>query len=52
MAIEDINSRVWAVFYEIETRKLFFTIRNSVPKRTLAEIEAESIVGLPIKLLI
>ena len=45
IVIEDLNSTVWARFYDLETNKPFFAGRNSIPKNTLAEIENERRVG-------
>ena len=43
--ISDLNSVMWARFYDLQSNKPFFTGRDSMPKPTLAEIENERRIG-------
>jgi PelA/Pel-15E family pectate lyase len=45
IVVSDSSSTVWARFYDLETNKPFFTGRNSIPKKSLSEIENERRVG-------
>jgi PelA/Pel-15E family pectate lyase len=45
IVVNDSLSTVWARFYNLETNKPFFTGRNSIPKKSLSEIENERRVG-------
>ena len=43
--VKDPNSTIWARFYDIDTNVPFFTGRDSMPKKTIAEIEVERRTG-------
>jgi len=43
--VKDPNSTIWARFYDIDTNVPFFTGRDSMPKKTIAEVEVERRTG-------
>jgi len=43
--VKDPKSTIWARFYDIQTNVPFFTGRDSVPKKTIAEVEVERRTG-------
>ena len=45
VVVSDPSNVLWARFYDIDTNEPFFCGRNSIPKKTLAEIEHERRIG-------
>ncbi len=43
--VKDPASTIWARFYDVKTNEPFFTGRDSMPKKTIAEVEVERRTG-------